>query len=138
MLANRIFTREILLRKRFADDDFVRFVEALAGIKNLSPQQRNPQRPKITWISPPNDRVLALPLRKRRMFRDPETAVPAVALSGNESDQSCRLDPRQGAHALQQRFIKSYALRVMTILCFRQAKTHGEHIICDTAEFGGA
>src|SRR5216683_5452327 len=138
MLADRIFTIEILLRKRFADYDFVRFVQALAGIKNLSAQQRNPKRRKITWIGPPNDRVLALPLRKRRMLRDPETAVPAVALSWNQSDQSCRLDSRQRAHALQQPFIKSYALRVMTILCFRQAKTHGEHIICDTAELGGA
>src|SRR6266480_3672215 len=129
MLANRIFTGEILLRKRFADYDFVRFVKTLAGIKNLSSQQRNPKRRKITWISPPNDRVLHLPLRQWRMLLDPETAIPAVALPWNESDQSCRLDPRQRAHALQQRFIKSYALRVVTILCFRQAKTHGEHLI---------
>src|SRR5947209_17978002 len=92
MLANRIFTGEILLRKRFADHNFVRFVEALAGIKNLSAEQRNPKRRKITWIGPPNDGVLALPLGKRRMLRDPETAVPAVALSWNPSDQSCRLE----------------------------------------------
>src|SRR5260370_42068841 len=107
MLADRIFTTEILLRKRFADHNFVRFVQALAGIKNLSAQQRNPKRRKITWIGPPNDRVLTLPLRKWRMLRDPETAVPAVALSWNESDQSRRRDPGQRAHALQQRFIKS-------------------------------
>src|SRR5260370_28852266 len=129
MLADRIFTIEILLRKRFADYDFVRFVQALAGIKNLSAQQRNPKRRKITWIGPPNDRVLALPLRKRMILRDPETAVPAVALSWNEPYHSCRLDPPQRAHALQQRFIKSYALRVLTILCFGEATTHGEHII---------
>src|SRR6266481_3145756 len=129
MFADRIFTREILPRKRFADYDLVRLIQTLAGIKNLSAQQRNPKRRKITWIGPPNDRDLKLPLRKRRMLRDPETAVATVALSWNASDQSGRLDPRQRAHALQQRFIKSYALRVMSILCFRQAKAHGEHIV---------
>src|SRR5437879_12247909 len=106
MLANRIFTGEILLRKRFADYDFVRFVQTLAGIKNLSAQQRNSKRRKITWIGPPNDRVLALPLRKRRLLRDPETAVPAVALSWNQSDQSCRLNSCQRAHALVPHVIR--------------------------------
>src|SRR2546430_17094273 len=102
MLANRIFIREILLRKRFADYDFVRFVQTLAGIINLSAQQRNPKRRKITWIGPSNDRVLALPLRKRRMLRDPETAVPAGALSWHQAGQSCRLDLRQRADPFPQ------------------------------------
>src|SRR2546429_9146632 len=98
MLANRIFIREILLRKRFADYDFVRFVQTLAGIINLSAQQRNPKGRKITWIGPSNDRVLAPPLPKRGVLPDPETAVPAVALSWNQSDQSCPPGLRQRAH----------------------------------------
>src|SRR6266850_765873 len=46
------------------------------------------KRCEITGIRPANDRVLDQPLRERRMLRNQETAVPAVALSWNQPDKS--------------------------------------------------
>ncbi len=137
MLANRILIRQILARKRFTDYDLVRFVHSLVGIKGLSAQQRDSQRREILRVHPPHDRVLTLPLRERWMLRDPETAVPAVALPGHRSDKSGSLDARQRAHAFQQRFKEIYTLRGLSVLRLRQSEPHGEHVICDATEIRG-
>src|SRR5438094_3053051 len=87
---------------------------------------------------PGHNAIQTPPQLHQSVIRDPETTVSTVALSWNRSDKSSSLNSGQSAHALEQRFKKNYALRGLSILRFGQTETHGEDILCETAEIGRA
>ena len=79
-----------------------------------------PRACEIAGVRPADDGILGLSLRQRGVLRNPETAVAAIALAGNLSDQSGGLDPGQSAHALEQGFKEIHARGGLVVLRLRE------------------